>query len=390
MKYQRGLTKHTFDILRRPAAIAVLAIVAGRPFALSAQAPRTIKTVTGLREFPTPFSSVRGVHELQDGRVVVIDELEIAVSILDFRTQTKTPLGREGAGPGEYGWPTQLIDLGGDSVAVMDELHRRMLVIRGDGTFGEVLTSQGRKSGDPLDGIAPATTSGDDVGRLYGLIVSRDSASVVRWRSFGKQVDSLARFPVQLRAIGNTGLSSTVLPYSPAVAWAVGSAGEVAVVYPSPYRVDITAPGGSVKRGPWLAHRPLPLSDAHKREWLAKARKPRIGMMVTGGPSGPVSSAQRVSRPVREPSNWPATLPPFLPGAARFSPSGLLWIRRTASDPATASYDVIDENAVIVASVSFALGTEVVGFGRTHVFTTRTTDDGLIFLQRVDDPLSKR
>lgn len=49
-----------------------------------------------------PFSQVRAVRELPNGRVLVTDQNEKRIYIADFATKTRTPLGTVGPGPQEY------------------------------------------------------------------------------------------------------------------------------------------------------------------------------------------------------------------------------------------------------------------------------------------------
>jgi hypothetical protein len=95
-------------------------------------------------EFDHAFSSVAGTRDVSDGRVLVVDELEFSVHVLDFGRGTIQQLGRTGAGPGEYGWPSQLLALRGDSTAIRDGVHGRLLIVLPDDAASGVATLQGR------------------------------------------------------------------------------------------------------------------------------------------------------------------------------------------------------------------------------------------------------
>ena len=87
-------------------------------------------------QFPEPFSSIRGLRELSDGRLLISDGLEQAVRWVDFEHQRTQQVGRSGQGPGEYRMPGTLLPLPGDSTLLVDFGNIRMTVIDPDGRFG--------------------------------------------------------------------------------------------------------------------------------------------------------------------------------------------------------------------------------------------------------------
>ncbi len=75
--------------------------------------PSTAQRLPELRlaapvRFPEPFTNIRGLVELPDGRVLVSDPTEGSVWALDFSRRTRRDLGRRGEGPGEYLEPDRL------------------------------------------------------------------------------------------------------------------------------------------------------------------------------------------------------------------------------------------------------------------------------------------
>ena len=71
------------------------------------------RLTTADARFPHSFSSIRGLRELPDGRVMVADGIDEVVMIADLRTGKGDTLGRVGQGPGEYKAPDALYALPG-------------------------------------------------------------------------------------------------------------------------------------------------------------------------------------------------------------------------------------------------------------------------------------
>ena len=121
-------------------SLAVVLVVAGlAPVQSDAQAPRLLPKADA--EIKEPFTSVSGVRELSDGRVVVIDSRDKLIEMVDFRNGSATKISREGSGPGEYAFPMRLVALPGDSSGVYDMLNSRVLVVLPNGKPGPFITS---------------------------------------------------------------------------------------------------------------------------------------------------------------------------------------------------------------------------------------------------------
>ena len=52
--------------------------------------------------FPEPFTSISGLRELSDGRILISDRTEKRISFIDFGSGSTREIGRVGEGPGEY------------------------------------------------------------------------------------------------------------------------------------------------------------------------------------------------------------------------------------------------------------------------------------------------
>ncbi len=128
----------------------------------AAQSAPQVTLDTPQRAFAEPFSSVAGLRELPDGRLIVADRLEQRVVLLDPERDSVTPLGRVGGGPGEYRLPAGLFRYPDDATLLMDMGNRRFTVIAADGRLTEETFPLRHPRGFPL-----LVRGVDREGRLY-------------------------------------------------------------------------------------------------------------------------------------------------------------------------------------------------------------------------------
>lgn len=393
-------------------------------------------------EFAEPFTQVSGLRELPDGRVVVADARERILQVLDFRTGEARPIGREGEGPREWRLPMRVYPLPGDSTLVWDVGNMRYLVLGPDAspayTFS-LLGGEGQNApaagGGPGAGRPPAAQGGgrpqgapgggrpmaagpmvagglrqpsgvDSRGRIYFATPpfrmgqrgpeTVDSSTITRYDRATGRTDTIATIHVPGARVagGQQGPNQVRLmvrlgsPFDARDEWAVAPDGRVALVRHDPFRVDWVAPAGTVTRGPVQSYTPIRVTDADRREVL-EAQRRGAAMRIEGGPGGarvsvgaPPPDAQQ-----NDTSDWPATKPPFLAGAARVAPNGHLWLLRTrAAGDRVRTYDVFDGAGRLVRRVALPRDTELVGFGARSLYVTRIDDDDLLWLQRIDAP----
>lgn len=112
--------------------ISLLTIASAAALPLAAQqGPRALGAPD--TEYEEPFSSVAGLRELRDGRVIVVDPRDKLVNLVDFRSGSATTIGREGSGPQEFGIPLRLFAAPGDTTLLFDPLNSRYVLIGPDG-----------------------------------------------------------------------------------------------------------------------------------------------------------------------------------------------------------------------------------------------------------------
>lgn len=371
-------------------------------------------------EFAEPFSAVAAVRELADGRVLVSDSKDKIVQLVDLKAGRASKVGREGAGPGEYGLPAQLFALPGDSSVVFDPLNSRYLVILPSGKPGATFRvgDDAPPAAGPAGGRGPVIMVGglglgmpravDARGRLYfegpplamgpNGPVSADSVPVMRYDRASRHVDTLAwvHLPSNTASVTSSGSGNSRsmevriggrTPYPARDGWTVLPNGTVVVARVKDYHLDVYAAAGGVTRGPTVRVTPVPVGAAEKQEYRdAVRRAPGIAISRNEerGPGGTRSQVSTAPPPFQEPESWPATKPAFDAARVLATPTGEVWVQRyrSAAEPA-ALYDIFSAAGALTGQVTLPPNTRVVGFGNGGaVYTIRTDSDDLQYLQR--------
>jgi hypothetical protein len=383
-----------------------LAFGGALPALAMAQSVRTLAKPDA--EFAEPFTNVGGVRELKDGRLVVIDARDKIVQMIDFKSGSATKIGREGSGPGEYALPMRLVPLPGDSSAVFDMLNSRLMVVLPNGKPGNFIVTDA-SSGAPggpgggtmrIGGSAPRFS--DALGRLYwtgqpfgggpavnGPPKSADSVPVIRYDRSTKKLDSLGFVRLaknNTQTSGGQGNMRVMIgmanPFQPRDEWTVTPDGRVAILRSPEYRVDWYGASGSKSSGAAIAYDKIKVTEKHKALWR-ESRKSQVSLMVTmnNGQRSVNSGPPPTDFP--DPGNWPEVMPPFLDNAAFPAPNGMIWVARTREvGDDTPNYDVLDASGKVAMRVEIPAKTRLVGVGNGVIYTVRTDDDDLQYLQR--------
>jgi hypothetical protein len=413
------------------AAEAVLAGLSALPTSIVAQQPPVRTFTRPAAEYAEPYSAVRGVRELADGRVVVTDPRDKVVQLVDFKTGRATTLGREGSGPNEYQMPSGVFALPGDSTLIADPLNSRFLVLGPRGTLagtwtpaaaapaggGDRPAAQTVPARPPAGGGPVVMTMGgggpmamlqtratDAQGRVYttGSPITMtpegpkpaDSLPLTRVHRATSAADTVAWLQVPK---GNTNVSASGGnmnlrigggPFAANDGWAVLPDGRVAVVRYQDYHVDVYPASGRAApaRGTPVRFTPVRVTEAEKQAWRdtrSRSGAVAIAMTRTDGPGGSTQQSRAVAPMAEEPTDWPAVMPPFDASRVFAAPNGQLWVGRyqSARDKAP-RYDVFDATGKHTGQVVFPADTRVIGFGKGTVYTVRIDEDDLQYLQR--------
>jgi hypothetical protein len=358
----------------------MLALVAVQA-APATEPPPTRATALPLTQ-SAPVAYVTAAAELPHGRLVVSDHRTPAVVVLDPATGRVTPLGSIGAGPGQYVQPGGLYPAADGSIRLLDRAQARVLVITSAGEFGEPYSievkgvrtsSSGDRDVQHLDARGFAYFS-DRFGQFLGGGGPQSTMPLVRFEPVAqaKEVVVELGLPETKRLDHGNGMVTSRGVYgSPADGWGVAPDGRVAVVRGQPYRVDWIAPDGRVTRGPDVPHTPLPMTEADRQAYLARA---------AGGPSASMGAGTaRGSGGINtgiEPS-FADTKAPFNPEDVFVSPDAEVWVQRTQpAGVAAVIYDVFDSRGRRAARLEFPAGSRVIGFGRGSVYVRETDAAG--------------
>lgn len=356
------------------------------------QAPvRQVTLTTPDRVLTERFSQVRGIRELGNGKVIVVDRLDRGLLAADFSTGTVTKIGKNGRGPGEYTLISGLVPMAGDSTLAFDEGNGRFALIGPDlrivRTFTLVL---------PGLGLPVGARGVDREGRYYLRIpgwmfqhnLRRDTLPIVRFDLARNRVDTLAyakgstaRPAVEHRVMG--------VPYVIFAAedgWAVAPDGRIAVVRSGDYHVEWYAPGRPVVRGPPVPFTPRRVTAADRFAYIKhfvensgmSGKDPSGGGGVSAGPSMTDAELQVIT----DHGDFASVHPPFTDRAPILAPDGTLWVERSVPREAPESWDLFDGAGVLTARVTLPAGRRLAGLGAGRAYLLATDDEGLERVER--------
>ena len=345
------------------------------------------------------FSTIGGVRELADGRVLVADGIDDVVLRANFVTQKIDTIGRAGPGPGEYRAPDALFPLPGEATMVVDLGNARLSIFDGAGKYRESIPiAQGQPGQGAFALVFPRAV--DANGRIYyqpmGGGPRADSAVVVRWDRATAKFDTIARVklpPMIIKESGgpnNRSSRQRPVPYPPQDAWMAAPDGRVALVRAPAYRIDWVSPAGDWTVGKPIVAGPVPIRDAEKKEYLAdqaanglsvsmENNNGRVSMRMSRGRS----SIGQDDAPDLGATEWPATKP-AASGLLFAGPDGLVWVERSVPAGAARTYDVIGPDGAVATRVTLPVGRRVVALGARGLYVRHIDADGINYLERYD------
>lgn len=371
--------------------------------ALGSEGSAQIRLAEPQAVFPEDFGAIQTVRELPDGALLVADPLGKALYRVEMETGSRTVVGREGQGPGEYLQPDAVWALPGDSTLLVDLGNGRLSAMGPDLSFGptQPIALGEPRMGQPLVLAIPQGVDGE--GNVYTRVMGGmggeypDSADVVRIDRQSRSYTPVAKVKIGEVTRTTSGgandrnVSISPVPLSPEDAWGVGPGGSVVVARSWDYHLEWIGPDGSLTRGPPASHDPIRIRQAEKEEYLAEQARSgggiRVGVTVENGQMsmqfarGGATEARAVDQ-----YTWPETKPPFYGVRIPVDPNGRAWVRRHVEAGAESTYDVFDSQGNRVETVLLPHGKRVVGFGDGVLYVVAFDEFDLAYLERYPMP----
>ncbi len=356
--------------------------------------------------FSEPFTSVAGLRELSDGRILIADRTEKHVSFIDFATGAIRQIGRVGEGPSEYQSPGGLVALPDDYTLLLDLANLRLTRIAPDGK----LEMESWPMLSPNGLIRPSAA--DAQGRLFysasggmrialaggGAAPPSDSIPIMRWDPATDMTDTVGTFyspSGTSRGGGNVSFSSgrsgrvslagfRQQSFSPRDAWTALPDGGVAVARATTYRMDWYRNGVSTA-GPTIEYDPIRINKDEKEAWAdgqANQTATFVALDGGGGRRGGGGTFE-VPRPDIDEIEFPDYKPPFPVSGVRATPDGQIWVQRyQRHSEDRALFDVFNDRGELVKQVRLPAGRRLVAFGDGVLYTVMKDEDDLEWLVR--------
>jgi hypothetical protein len=358
------------------------------------------------REIEDPFSLVSGAIELKPGQLLAVDGIEMELSMVDFAKGSKTAVGRQGSGPGEYRAPAGLFRVAGDSIWVLDAAQQRIVAFNPDLTPGtsipmilfdqSTMTAMSAPFFSDRKGQIYASAMAIELGRggaggNDAQISHPDSVGMIMVDPRGKVPRAeLARIRFPISGKPDIKMNGTSMKYSMAYPglvasdpWTVFPDGRIAIVRGATYTVEFITPDGRKSAPTRIAYDPIRVTAADQKAEMDEAN--RVMMEQGKAAQKMMPAGMTLDFELLPPASWPANYPAASPLGALAGPDGRLWVKRaTPIRIGREQWDVIDQSGKLVASWRLPARTTLVAVGQGVVYTTRTDEDDLRYIQRVE------
>jgi hypothetical protein len=358
------------------------------------------------REIEDPFSIVTGALEIKPGQVLAIDGTEMQMVLVDFAKGTRTEVGRQGSGPGEYRGPAGLLRVRGDTIWLLDAMLQRVTAFNPDltpgTTFPLLILDQSTMT------VLSAPFFSDRMGTVYSNAMKiqggvggggndiqmsiPDSVGVVRFdpRQAARTEVTKVRFPVsgkpEISRAGNAMKMTMSFPGLIASdPWAVFPDGRIAIVRGATYTIEFIAPDGKKSTAGRIAYEPIRVTAADQKAEMDEAKRQMEEQGKMAQKMMPAGFSMDFE--LLPPANWPSHYPAVGALGLLAAPDGRLWVRRAIPFRlGREQWDVIDAGGKLVARWRLPPKTTITAVGQGVVYAVRTDDDDLRYLQRVEIP----
>ena len=375
-------------------ALAAVGLSAAAVRVAAAQEAPRVSFGPAAAAFADGLGSMRGVRELEDGRVLIADGFGAAVIAWTPGGRADT-LTNTGQGPQEYRTPDGLFPLPAGATLLVDLGNARLTRIEADLSFGETWPIA---QGAPNTGMTMMIPVGTDreggiyfQRRLDGMAGTSDSAAVARFDPATGEISEVGRvrLAAQTRVesgdANNRSVNIRPVPFSNQDAWNVAWDGRVAVARADGYRLEWLDRAGGVTRGPEISYEPVRVRRADQDEWL-EGLGGGLRVEATDDGSGMRMSMSRAPSGAGnvDPSDfeWPDAKPVIPAGAVAVDAEGRAWVRRHVPAGEAHLYDVFDGGGQRVAQVELPEDRRLVAFGAESAYLVRSDELGFAWLEK--------
>lgn len=336
-----------------------------------------------------PFSQVVGVQPVGGDRVLVSDIIDRTVELVDFARRERTPVGRQGGGPGEWQIPFRIMAGPNGSAYLIDAGKQAVHLVTNEGE----LTRSFPWPVLPGEPVRSAPMGGDGKGGVFlqgsgfGAGGQGDSLPLGWWDPATGRVVEITDIP-NPRVVREAAMSNGQMtfrrdgkPFGTRTEWVGLPDGGLAMVHPDPYRVDHIAQSGRLSRGSTIGGDPVPVTRAERDAW----RKAHTDQTVQGRSISRGLVTGSAQTPDVDDSEFPATLPPFVANAKVVpDPEGNVWVQRTSAATAPfRTWDIIRPGGGRVGVARLPADAVIAAIDANSVYVVRTDEDtGLQALER--------
>jgi hypothetical protein len=217
-----------------------------------------------------------------------------------------------------------------------------------------------------------------------------DSVGLIRFdpRQSARTEIAKLRFPVsgkpEISRSGNAMKYTMAYPGLVAAdSWAVLPDGRIMIVRGATYTVEIIGTDGNKTTVGRVAYQPVRVTPADQKAEMDEARRLMGEQGKMAQKMMPAGFSMEFE--LLPPAAWPANYPAISPLGIFASPEGRVWVRRSIPfRTGREQWDVLDGNGKHVASWRLPPKTTVVAVGAGVVYTVRTDEDDLRYIQRVE------
>lgn len=344
-----------------------------RPLTLDARTLFQVGEVDG-EEYET-FGNVNDVAFDRQGNLYVLDASAYRVLVFDPKGTFIRAVGRQGGGPGEFGFPSALAILPSGELVVNDAAKGSLQVFSPAGEYLRSVTLEEdlgravgrmRSSGNGIiTETMPVRRLMDPAQRGTGQRLQLPPRSVT-WLAFGESVTGHRLFNAPPREMklsapqqaggGAVRVSMSISAFEPSLLWAPLPGGGVAALNTADYRIGISDANGKPLRYLERPIAPRKVTDADRKRFLENRRNGvggqggGVAIAFAGSGSGAPGAAPRAPNPgalrvnsadIKESDvNWGDVIP--VVRALGVDSFGRLWVQRSNQEQTDGPIDLID------------------------------------------------